>query len=85
MELKAGVSAPARIFKRAVDRNRVKRLMRETYRLGKNELQLQLQNKQMGLHIFFMYQDKALPTFNDLKPKMDMALQKLLKHVLSSP
>ena len=31
-----GVSVPKRNFKRAVDRNRIKRLMRETYRLQKN-------------------------------------------------
>ena len=31
-----GVSVPKRNFKRAVDRNRLKRLMRETYRLQKH-------------------------------------------------
>ena len=34
--VQAGVSVPKRNFKRAVDRNRIKRLMRESYRLQKN-------------------------------------------------
>ena len=33
---KFGVSVPKRLFKKAVDRNRIKRLMRECYRLNKD-------------------------------------------------
>lgn len=36
---KCGVSVPKRNFKRAVDRNRIKRQMREAYRLNKNPLE----------------------------------------------
>jgi ribonuclease P protein component len=36
--LQVGVSVSKRNFKRAVDRNRIKRLLRETYRLQKREL-----------------------------------------------
>jgi ribonuclease P protein component len=61
--LQFGVAVSARLFKKAVDRNRVKRVMREAWRLQKNELDKQLEEKGKGLHVFFVYTDKELPVF----------------------
>lgn len=54
-------SVPKRNFKRAVDRNRIKRLMRESYRQNKNALYTLLagQNKQFAL--LFVYIGRKLP------------------------
>src|SRR5689334_5548279 len=52
--LKVGVSASKRYFKKAVDRNRIKRLLRETYRLQKEELVLQVKEAGLSGAVFFL-------------------------------
>ncbi len=51
--LQAGFSASSRTFKRAVDRNRIKRLMREAYRLQKAPLEQALQHKTTKTGVIF--------------------------------
>ncbi len=75
----AGVSV--KNFKKAVDRNRVKRLTRESYRLQKNQLQVTLTQKKLQLNIFFIYTSKELPVFNTVKEKVNVILSKLIKIV----
>jgi len=65
--LKAGVSAGSRHFKKATDRNRIKRLSREVYRINKHKLYNQLIVENKGMHVFFLYQGKELPDYIFLK------------------
>ena len=66
---------PVKHFKKAVDRNRVKRLVRETYRLQKPVLSAKPRNGE--LDIFIIYNDRELPEYQDLYEKMGLLLKKL--------
>lgn len=75
--IKAGVGVSARNFKKAVDRNRIKRLLRECYRLNKPSLHATVAVKQKGISVFFLYVGKELPDYAMLNEKMQTVLTKL--------
>jgi ribonuclease P protein component len=77
--LQAGFGAGNRNFKRAVDRNRIKRLTREAYRLQKHPLEEHLEKRKQPLAVFFIYVGKELPDSQMVTEKIGLALQKLLK------
>lgn len=79
-KLLAGVTVSKKFFKKAVDRNRVKRLLREAYRLQKNDLKELIIAKGLTGHLFFMYNGKEiadLPVIMDSINKCLLRLQKI--------
>ncbi len=69
-----GFSVSKRKFKHAVDRNRVKRLMREAYRLNKNNLL----EKHTKKHILmFIYISNTILTYSEIEAAMLKVFRKL--------
>ena len=71
--LKVGVSVSKRNFKLAVHRNRVKRLLREGYRLNKNLL---IDNNLDHYTLMILYISKEMPDFMTIDKKMKALLSK---------
>lgn len=82
--VQVGVTAGKKYFKKAVDRNRIKRLIREAYRLQKNDLIERLKHKRQKGFLFFMYTDKTITSFSNIKEAMSKALDRLEKLTLTN-
>lgn len=75
-KIQAGVSASKRNFKRAVDRIRIKRLLREAYRKNKY---LVYESAHTKKHIFmFIYLGKKEIDYKTIEKKMEDLLQKFI-------
>ena len=74
--VRAGFSVPKKKFKHATDRNRIKRLMREAWRLQKHIVYDAIpQDKQ--LHLFFIFTDTTLPKYDTIRDCVDKAISRL--------
>lgn len=72
-----GVSASKRNFKKAVDRNRIKRLVRESYRIQKNALFGDLERNEFSTAMMILYVGKSMITQNEMDSAMINAIRKI--------
>ncbi|MET6998869.1 ribonuclease P protein component [Chitinophaga defluvii] len=75
--VQVGFSATTRRFPHATDRNRIKRLGREAWRLQKQALYDHLQSHSRQLAVFLVYTDKKIADFSTLRDKISVILEKL--------
>lgn len=75
------ISVSKRNFKRAVDRNRIKRLIREAYRLNKQQLITTTQEKPCTLFLMFRFIGKDLPQFDIIELKIKATFKRLIKAI----
>lgn len=75
------VAAPKKRFKSAVKRNRLKRLMRESYRLNKSILIDKCIEKNINIQIAFNYVADVELDFKTIQAKMRSALTKISESV----
>ena len=67
------ISVPKKIISLSTKRNKIKRLIRESYRTNKNILQLDNQ----GINISFMFLSSDIPEYNSLEEKIKVILHRL--------
>lgn len=79
--LQFGVGVSSRWFKKAVDRNRIKRLVRESWRLQKNVLKDALLKKQLHLIVFIVFTGKEVPPYEMIYKATEKVLENLIRLV----
>jgi len=72
------ISVSSKNFRRAVDRNKIKRLIRESYRLNKHLLYGELEKKNKKILIAFLYSSKKIESFSLINEKVVASLIKII-------
>jgi len=76
---KVAFSVPKRNFKLAVDRNRIKRLLREAYRLNQHTF---FEGMEGSYNLMFIYMNNKYPDYQSISGKVKLVLTKVRKSIL---
>lgn len=79
------VTVPKKRFHHAVDRNRMKRLVRESYRTNKTILWNALEGKDYKMAVAFVCITDKMPTFAQVNKAVTKALVRIAEKIEKSP
>lgn len=71
------ISVPKKKIRKAHDRNKIKRMLRELVRNNKHELEHQLTNEQVKLALFLIYSDSTELDYSIMEKKFKKLIQQL--------
>lgn len=77
----AAFTVPKRNFKKAVDRNRIKRCMREAYRKNKSSLYSLISNNKNQFALLFVFTGKESITYSETEEKIKIILQRFAEDI----
>lgn len=77
-DIKAGFTVSSKNFPRAVDRNHIKRLCREGYRLQNKELKTKVSDNRRQVFLFFIYTDREILNYQSISQSIKQILEKLI-------
>lgn len=80
--VQAAFTVGKRNFKRAVQRNLIKRRMREVYRLNKSKFYEEIGDKQVA--VFFIFTGKTIPEYNQIEVAVKKGMKKLISELKAS-
>ena len=77
--INAGVSVSKKNIKLAVNRNLIKRRVREAYRLNNSEIKNHLQKNGVEINLMFIYSAKEILSYQKIEDKIKVLLTRLME------
>lgn len=79
ISLKIAISVPKKFFKKAVDRNKIKRQIREAYRLNKHTILPVIENAGKKFSAIIIFTGKEQLSYQNTEAKIILTLQRFAK------
>lgn len=76
-----GLSVPKRHYKKAVDRNLLRRRIREAYRLNKHRIYEKLGEQEPQYALMVLYTGREILPFQEIEKAMQLMIRRFLKKV----